>query len=272
MILGVDHIALSCGDIYQGAQLLNESGYRIKFLQTNVPNHPAKQLFLKSYDSMHSLAYCQITNGVSIELTQHFSPLSDTASFYQVLMGVLPSNSIPFDRDMPPSWGNAWRIILGCRNPAAFLWRPLHTQFWYDEHINKHLNRFIRAVLVSVINLAISERFWVAGLGFHIVNSGITEDGRKWALIAFRAPVQAWSLEVILLEDDSKTHPYVDDPGFPCLALISNSLIKDKEFILTMGARNISEEFSLEVGEKKVKIIMLSGPDNELLEIIEFCR
>jgi len=273
MIFGVDHIALSCGDISHGVKLLNEIGYRAKYVQEDIPNNPAKRPFLKSYDSAHSIAYCQIANGVSIELTQHASTLNDTVSSYQLLFNRPPADTIDFDEALPLSWENAWRAVPGCRHPVAALWVPFHSQFWYDAEHDNILSGFVSALMLSVKNLHASERFWTKGLSFSIINRGITDDGHEFLHIAFRPPVKAWSLDLILLEDDKrKSQSYLDDSGFPCLALISNHLADDKERLLDTGAGDLSDEFSLNLGNKSLNILMLRGPDSEIIEIIELVK
>ena len=103
-----------------------------------------------------------------------------------------------------------------------------------------------------------------------MLKRGEMEQGKGWLQLAFQAPVPAWRLEVILVESEAARPPaFLDDPGFPCLALISSSLARDQDTAGEMGARESSEEFFLEVGEKVLKILMLRGPDQELLELIE---
>ena len=58
MILGVDHIALSCEDIVQATEFLKQYGFSIQFIDKSVPNPPAKEKLLRSYHPIHSLAYC----------------------------------------------------------------------------------------------------------------------------------------------------------------------------------------------------------------------
>ena len=273
MILGVDHIALSCEDVVHGVKLLGEVGYRAKFVQEGVSNHPAKRHLLTSYDPLHSVAYCQAGHSVSVELTQHSSPLRGAVSPYQVLLNGIPSNTIPFIRELPPSWEGAWRNALECNQPVAVQWCPFHAQFWYDAQHNKPSSGFVRAVLVPVTELSVSERFWVKGLGCRVVTRGVTKDGHRWARVAFRTPLPAWSLDVVLAEDDrGDAPPCLDDAGFTCLAVITNRMTEDQDIVMEMGGRDASEKFSLEVGGNLLRIVVLRGPDNELIELIKLQR
>jgi len=270
MILGVDHIALSVENIVDGVKLLDKFGLRAKFVQEGVPNHPAKRDFLKCYEPLHSIAYCQSEGSVSVELTQHSQPLCDALSPYQVLLKRGLSDTVAFIGDLS-SWGKAWRASLGCIQPVAALSSLFHAQFWYDKRCDDLSSGFIRALLVPVTDLSVSEKFWVRGLGFRVANHGSISGGRDWMHITFRGPVQAWSLSLVLVDGSEAQPPhYLDDSGFPCLALISSRLNKDRELALEMGSRGASSEFCLVVADNPLQIALLRGPDNELVELIGF--
>lgn len=274
MILGIDHIALSCENIIHGVNLLGKMGYRAKFIQEYVPNNPAKTHFLMSYDPLHSLAYCQIENGISIELTQHSSPLRNMNSPYQVLLNSPSANLLPFDDwNLSNSWDVVWCAALGCDKPVAALWRLFHAQFWYNSMYNESSSGFIRGILVPVDSLTVAEKFWCRGLGCRVVNRGMTADGRRWGCIAFRAPIPAWSVDIILAESDViPALSFMDDAGFPCLAIITNRIDEDRDRAMEMGGQDASEKFALEIGGKMLEIIVMRGPYNELVELIEFQR
>jgi catechol 2,3-dioxygenase-like lactoylglutathione lyase family enzyme len=269
MILGVDHVALSCQDINDGAKVLIETGYRLKFLQEAVPNHPAKRHLLKSYEPGHSLAYLQADQSISVELTQHSSRLDAAPSPYQVFLDGCPPHARPCEDKVLAAWASVWQRVLGCGKPAMARLAPLNAQFWYDAHDCQLSRGQIRALMVPVSDLARAERFWCGGLRCHLIQRGTGVNELRWSHIAFRAPVPTWSLMVILAEVDKTAMPYLDDPGFPCLALISNRLTMDKESLLKVGAHDISEEFPLVVGQKCLKIVIMRGPDNELIELIQ---
>jgi len=273
MILGVDHIALSCEDIIHGAKLLEQIGYRVRFIEESLPNNSAKQPFLTVYDPLHSIAYCQSDRGVSLELTKHSVRLHDSASPYQVLFSNCPVGAVPFGADCMPASENIWRTTMGAQKPVAGIWSPFRAQFWYDAHYCTSSSTFVRALHVPVSNLSLSEKFWLRGLGCRLVNRSAAGDAYGWVRLVFRSPLQRWCLDVVLAEsNEPKTIPYLDTQGFPCLALISTRLTEDKEAAQEMGACEVGEEFNLEVAENLLKIVILRGPDNELFELIEICK
>lgn len=274
MILGIDHIALSCKDVVSGAKKLGEIGYKIKFVHEDLPNHSAKRHLLRFYEPIHSVAYCQAQHSVSVELTQHSSPLrDDAASPFQVLLNRPPANALPFRGELLPTWESTWSAALGCSKTVAALWEPFCAQVWYVRPAHEASRELVSALLVPIIDLSISERFWVRGLGCRVANRGVDEDGRRWTRVSFRAPVRSWSLDVVLAEDGrGNASPYLDDAGFPCLAVITNRIADDQDVLLKMGGGDASKRFAIEVGGKMLGIVVLRGPDNELIELIEVQR
>jgi hypothetical protein len=72
MILGVDHLALSTEDTDAGIIDLERRGFTRRFEQRGVPNSPAKQGLLATYQPLHDLAlFTHPDGGPAIELTNH---------------------------------------------------------------------------------------------------------------------------------------------------------------------------------------------------------
>lgn len=273
MIMGIDHIALSCENVIQGADFLRQVGYRAKFIQEQVPNPAAKKDLLRSYEPFHSIAYCQAEGSVAIELTAHSRLRRGTPSPYQVLLNRFPDHSDFCKDELPPGVESAWRASMGCIRPRSATWSPFQAQFWCDTKPEDASSKFVRALMFPVSNLSASERFWVQGLGCQCIKRGETETGNAWVRVGFRAPVPAWCLDLVLVEMKfARERPLIDDAGFPCLALISRRLASDKEQALKLGAREVCDQFNLEVGSRVLNILILRGPDDELVEFIEISK
>jgi hypothetical protein len=269
MILVVDHIGLSCDDISYGARLLTESGFITRFVQKCVPNHPLKKPFLTSYEPEHAIAYCRSGQGISIELIQHSEPLLYRISPYQVLFTRPPVDTTPFTGVLPLNWQEAMRSALECSNPLTALWRPLHAQFWYNGRLDIPAPLSVKALLVPVSDLSSARKFWVDGLGFRVIEAGSIGEKYCWLHIAIHAPVPAWSLEIVLAQGETTTEPcYLDSAGFSCLALLSSSVIVDRDRAVEMGGLEPTEKFVLKVGGKCLDIVLLRGPDKEIIEMI----
>jgi hypothetical protein len=273
MILGVDHIALSCTDVQRGVALLEQAGYRPRFVQQALPNHPAKQPLLRTYDPLHAVAYCRADQGVALELTRHAHPLQAAVSPYQVLLNGASAAAQPVTLARATEWDDVWRSVAAVEQPVTAEWADLHAQFWYDAAYNQGHTAFVRAILLPVAALQPSAYFWVQGLGWHIQQHGTTTSGAAWMSLVLRAPVAAWRLELVLLETaDPIAVPYLDDAGFPCLALMTNNLAQDCEKAVHAGGQQVCDNFTLTVAEKTLSIGILRGPDGELVELIEFVK
>ncbi len=212
MILGVDHVALSCDDLRRAAQNLEREGFRLKFVEERLPNAEAKKPFLREYRPDHGLAYCQGRAGVAVELTRHGRPLTNGPGFYRVRFDG------PSVRDLG----------VPCRDLPA------------------------------------SISFWTEGLGFRKESEGPGE-----ARLRMPAPLPAWQLDVRLEAAAAPpATPFLDDDGAACLALLSNRLEEDMSRALQCGGRS-GARFAARVNGQDLRIGLLRGPSDELVELIE---
>ncbi len=276
MILGVDHLALSCDDLYDASEAMKELGFEIKFIQENMPNHPSKISFLRSYHKFHSLAYCWNRNFVSIELIKHQSQLNNFISHYQILLScsvpklapILDEPLLSSIRSFLTVWQHNFDDIL----PRPSRWELFKTSMWYDERGCNSSSAFVKSVLLPVSDFEGSKNFWTEGLGFQVIKNGTIRD-KKFFSLHFKAIVPRWSLDLILTENDEiKNVPYLDDAGFTCVAFLTNNIEGDCKFLMQYNTKNKGEIFDLEVGGKELKIVVLRGPSHELIELIELVK
>lgn len=270
MILGVDHLALSCNELSVNLPRVREAGYEVKFIHERLANTATKKPFLSEYKPWHSVAYCQRKDGISLEVTGHAAALSEIPSWYQVLMDQPPAETVPFRAPLPCS-PQIWKNTVGCKGAQAGIWKPFQAQIWYGASGNAGgLGSSVRAVLVPVNHLAASAAFWTDGLGCHVLKHG-SEGRNSWIHLAWRSPIPRWFLEVILLETDVEMGTsYLDRAGFPCLAFITNDLSRDRLRLIDCGARDASEPSSHRINEKSLRLAIARGPSRELVELIEF--
>lgn len=269
MILGVDHLALSTIDLEQDCLHLEVAGVRPKFLQRAIPNSPLKREFLAAYEPLHSIAFCPAKAGVAIELTQHGERLISGRSPLQVYMNQPPPGSRqaePSDPGLP----FIWRAALGCDSPELCVWTGLKAAFWVDRNLPVSPFTGVRAVLVPVVDLSRASRFWQSGLGCRQEAQSQVDGTLRWGRFAFRSPVPAWSLTLILAEcEQPNLVPFLDTNGFPCLALLSSNLERDCERVCQAGAIGMSQPFCVSINNKRLRVVILRGPDQELIELIQ---
>jgi len=270
MILGVDHIALSCPTIDAGLDALAPLGFKPVFVHRDLGNHEEKRPFLRNFDAGHGLAYCRGTSGIAVELTRHAAHDKDTPSPYQVLFDGQPPNAAPCDADTRFGDNDAWDAVADVTSVEAGAWPGIGARFWHAVSAPGSDGIAIRCVMLPVSDLAVSEPFWVAGLGCRQGERGRTPGGHAWSCVSFRSVVPAWCLDVLLVEIPlSRGVPHLDDAGFPCLALLTNRLQADKESVRVAGAGSIGNDFPMEVNGKSLAVCMLRGPCSELIELIQ---
>jgi hypothetical protein len=267
MILGVDHVALSCAQIETAAQQLESLGFTSRFIQRGLLNHPLKRPFLRAYAPEHAIAFCQAPTGVAIELTEHGELGGGAPSPYQVL---LASGGAAFTRGTTDgAVAEVWRASLGCGTPERMGWPALQTELWVDQASDPAAPAGIRALGVPVAEMEPALRLWRDGLQFREGTAGAAS-GQRWCELVFRTPVAHWSARVILFEGSSEqSPPMLDQPGFPCLALLSTNLERDSERLQRQGAAETTGAFALEVDGKPLKVALLRGGNGEILELID---
>jgi catechol 2,3-dioxygenase-like lactoylglutathione lyase family enzyme len=262
VILGVDHVALSCTSIVAATSELEKTGYAVKFVEHDVPNHGSKRALLGAFAASHAIAYAQMERGTAIELTCHGTALVPGPSPYQVLLAAPVPHATPVESE----WGAFWAAALSCRRPEAILWGPLQAELWYDA-ADRATSPAIRAILLPVRDAELSARFWTSGLGCTEVASGSAGE-RKWRHVRFRTPVASWALDVVLAEG-APLRATLDAAGFPCLAVLTSNISRDADRLLEAGAHEPTGTFSVVVGGKPLQVALFRGPDDELIELVE---
>jgi catechol 2,3-dioxygenase-like lactoylglutathione lyase family enzyme len=274
MILGVDHIALSCSDLDAARARLAGVGAPASFVATDLPNPEAKAAVLRRFTATHQIAYCRPATGVAIELTQHGPAEPDvggpgTGPFQVLVSG--PRGTWAAEPVVPsPAWIEAFRNFGNDQGgePTRWHWSDLGAEVWYDPDGPQQFA--VRAVIVPTADPAASVRFWVEGLGAEVIAGA--PDG-LWTRVAFRRPVPAWSLDVLLVHSaEPAPPPLLDDPGFRCLALLVNRLPADLARAEAAGGRPATAPFELSVNGRALGVALVRGPAGELVEFLEVRR
>jgi hypothetical protein len=259
MILGVDHVALTSSAIDADVAELRRAGYIAKFVERSVPNAIEKTPFLRHYAPDHAIAYCQRDKSVAIELVQHDANLLSGPAGFHVLMGGMAAGA----RTTSCRETGIWRTVLETTATETRRWEHFNT-----EITTAPCGNGIRGVLVWVRDTARAVAFWTKGLGCRT-----QARSQVWAQLAFPSLVPAWSLTVVLAQDtQSRPLPLLDDAGFSCLALLTNSIESDMAAAVQTGATFTTGLFEMTTGGKSMCIGMLRGTDGELVELIEVKR
>lgn len=269
MILGVDHLALSCRDLPRAARLLEGCGWQVQFQVPAVVNHPGKRALLADYSPTHGLALCLAPTGIPIELTRHGPALDQGPSPYQVLFTSCPRSWRPDQAPAGENWGRVWSRALGRRAPVAAVWPDFEAQFWFDESQAPDQAPGIGAVLSPSPKPNESRAFWQEGLGLGLVAEGGASRGPAWAHLRVNSVLRRGGLDLLVARGSrGGDAPRLDRAGFPCLALFSNRLAQDSRRARDCGGRLRGEAFFIEVNQRRLEIQFLEGPGGELVELV----
>ncbi len=253
MILGVDHLALSCTALEPAIQQLTAFGFKLDFAQPDLPNHPGKKPLLKDYQPTHGIAYMRAPAGVAIELVNHSAPLDAGPSPYRVL--ATGPTAVAEQGVTPEDWDGLSAY------PAE--WAALAVRWWLTP--SEEQGTRVKAVRLPVPDLAAATRFWVEGLG---ATTRPASGNRAW--VGYRRPVPTWSLDILLEEEPAAGgKPMLDDAGFPCVALLTNRIEADIETATKAGGEVVCPPYLVVVNGRLLTVAMLRGPAAEIVEFIQ---
>ncbi|MBN1577309.1 MAG: VOC family protein [Chitinispirillaceae bacterium] len=266
MILGVDHIALSTYDIDESVRQLSLNGYIAKFVEPALSNHHEKKPFLAHYLPLHAMAYCRCETCMSIELLQHARGPGvgkEEDSCYKVLFAKTPSGTENARSDADPIQ-HAFEKVFNLK-VEQLKYPHFHTPIWASEE-QPGGNPRISALAITASDPERSLRFWTSGIGARCVDS---KQDNEYFLVRLGSLVKNWRADLVLLHTASEKRPLLDDPGFTCLALLSTDIDRDADKAVSYGARERTGVFDLQVNNRNLKLALLRGPDNELVELVQ---
>jgi len=103
--------------------------------------------------------------------------------------------------------------------------------------------------------------------GFHFRE---IDQNEHEAQLFFSAPVVKWSCRLNVVRNNrAPERSWLDSSGFPCLAFITTSILKDTEKLCNFGALDMTDPFSLTLNGKSLTIVMFRLPGGAIGEIFE---
>ena len=271
MIIGIDHISLSCNDIYSAQPEIRNLGYKLKFQEINVYNNPAKIPFLQDFEDRHSLAFFQHETNIPIELIQHKKPLENISSPYHVLLNPMFENSQKHGK-VEIQLDKVFNTSLYNMKVNSYVWKKQNALFWHDDS-NTNLNLGGAFICIPAINILRSEEFWTNIFGFKLVSRSPIKTTPQWTYLSHKSLISnSPSIDLFIVDTKTPVKPsFLDDPGFTSLAFISTSIEKDFKKLMAYHPIEYSKEFNLNINSKELKIRIVRNHDQSLIELIEFC-
>ena len=112
---------------------------------------------------------------------------------------------------------------------------------------------------INCSNYDASLAFWRDDIGFR-------EEGE---VLVKASPLPRWGCKIKLIKMDQNPSSKLDNLGISCLAFYTTDIAEEIETLQSKRPLAISEDIALEINNRNLKINMLKGPSEELIELIE---
>ena len=234
MILDIDHIALTSSDFSRLMDIFSKLDYCVEFYEKRVDNPKIKEKLMQHFSEYHDLCLLKSKNNLNVELLNH-KTVNKKNGFLIPIFNNTETNSLQKDQLLKIKNSNIPLIIEETNNDFLF---------------NK--------MIVETNNLEESKNFWKS-LGFFQKNEFKNH-------LYFNSILSEKKYEFILKEIHSDSKNNLDDKGWNCIALLSNSIEKEYDFLKN---KYITTEIELlEINHKQLRIFFVKSPGGELIEII----
>ena len=250
MIVQIDHVALSSMNFEEDIKIITALNYKSQFIQTGIKNLQIKRGFMRQFSEDHDLALLASEGNIGIELINHGHINTENTYIFPIF------ENIP--NDLTASLGR--RRINDCTFTEARM-KSIDVPIYIYEDVNKNVFRFNKMV-IRVMNFEKSIFFWeCVGFSVHKIK-------KDFALLEFKSLVSNDICQIYLQEyGDSNNKPYLDNPGFNCIAFISNSAKNEKKILDNKGIETTEIE-ELTLNQRVLNIFLARGPNGEIIEII----
>jgi hypothetical protein len=273
VILGVDHVAVSVDSLDRERRALEQLGFRSRFTDIGIPNVESKSLLLRQRNPLHDLAVFDGIEGTALELTVHRTPrrVGTNMGFVPLLkLQTSVLQGLEAVKEPPEDIAAAIEAAFGIQSVRLFRSPALDAPLWVVEGDAPALLSCIRLVK----DLSEGAKFFGDGLGIKPKNRS-TSGPRPWVRFDIGSQIQRWRSSILLCEkrDDSEVaRQWLDDAGYPCLALLSTDLTSDVARLKANGARDETADFELVVNGKTFLFSIVVGPGGEIVELMQLRR
>ncbi len=249
MILQIDHLSLPSSDIMGDKQALKSWGFELAFMESNLRNPKIKKQFMHKYEPTHDLSLFTAEGSLSVELLNHGNLHPAKTHIFPILENP-PMDFIEIkDR----------REIAGIELFEAEI-KTSHAAVYVRQ--NDALGGFrFNKIVIETGDLGSSVSFWKK-FGF----KAQVQD-QDFAILEFSSVFNKAGCQIILIYTSGQKEVFLDNMGFNCLALITNSIEKEKAWLDSERIYTTDIE-ELVVNNKQLKIFFAKRNDGEIVEII----
>jgi hypothetical protein len=253
MIVLLDHIALTPRNLAEGLSVLRSLGYQTRFKCMGVAELAIKrELTTLRYGSQDLLLF-DSTGNTSLEIVNYGRANETEPYVLPILEGIDASQ---FNRVGERSIGD--------------LSLTEHTLLDSGYHVLVGAGAgellSLKGAVIMVNQLTASIGFWEA-FGFRLFTK---EPG--YAGLACQYPLNRFQFRIYLRESEAAAGAYhLDDMGFNCVALVSNSVLVERELLDRQGFRTTEIE-TFRLNDKDYDIMFAVGPSGEIVELLSVRR
>lgn len=249
MIILLDHIALSSADISKDREILEVFGYYLDFWDKDLRNPDIKVDFMKSFSYRQDLAMFRSLNNISIEFLNHGHINSETSFVIPVLENP-PTELLKLGKKIELCGLDLFEGSIKTNNAPIFV-----------QSSGAGSPFSLKKIAIQTSFLDESLFFW-SSLGFKTL-----AHGNNCAILGFTSLLNLISFQLILFESKQKAGFYLDDLGFNCLALITNSARDEREYLKAKGIITSQIE-EIIINNKTLQVFFVRGKGGEIVEII----
>jgi hypothetical protein len=248
MIIQIDHIALSSSDFQKDAEALSSLGYKNSFCEKNKKNADIKRNYLSYFTDTHDLSLFSKEGSFGIELLNHFS-INNQTGFIAPIFENLP------DALVEKKWADGFFEF------DAAMVKGFSVPIYVKEDKNSSSGFKFDKFAVRTKCVEESVAFWQC-LGFKIL-----DHLREFAVLEFKDLFQERPYRIFLKQDNTVGEHFLNDNGFNCIAMLSNSPKRESPQIRGKGFV-ITEMAHLEINGNNLEFFFAVGPSGEIVEVI----
>lgn len=263
MILGFEHVTLSCDDVEAAVTALSKFGYSPSLAPCWVENHAAKTPLLHDYQPTMHVALLDCLKRTRIEIARQSNVKEHGEGSYGIILGAAGEVG---DHDFK----STHELVCGSRLLTKIELAALPSTAVYVDGSTSAAagERGIKGVSFRTADIAASCAFWSELLGVEPERSEAVR--RRTVTLPFEAAFPRWSLDLHFFEIAASDQPQMlDDQGFTNLALIVSDLSYDRDAFIAAGAEVITGVFSIEIGGQSVLAELFRGPSGQIIEVVQ---
>ncbi|MBI5227919.1 hypothetical protein HY988_05000 [Candidatus Micrarchaeota archaeon] len=248
MFLQIDHIAFSSAKNDEAVKLFETLGYSKRFSSNNVPNPAIKRKLVSHFTPTHDLVLMDHPNSISIEFIDYG------------YAGKLPGYVLPIFDGLRTYEGinesSAGKFKNTTLAPGTLDIPICVTEDATGLALNK--------AIINTSDVSLSMTFWKF-FGFNQI-----PDDTGLVAMEFLSILKKQKFVIYLRKSEPKSgsgHFSLDDNGFNCIALISNSASNEHQK-LSASKVKVTEIESVSVNGKVLDIFFAIGPGGEIVEVL----